>query len=380
MKAWVYQDDHQVKKHGANKASWYVGWVDPEGKRRCKSCGSGSAGKSAAEKLRQKIQAELITGTYQSNSKKTWADFRQEYETKIVAGLAPRSRPEVMTSLNAFERIIKPVRMATIKTATIDEFRAKRRQEAGKKKGDLISPATVNKDLRHLRAALRRAHRWGYLQAVVYVDLEKEARKLPTFITPEHFAAIYAACEKAKLPDDLTFSAADWWRALLVMAYMTGWRISDLLALRRDDLDMKAGTAITRAEDNKGNRDDRAAIHPLVIEHLHRIACFTSLVFAWNRDRRTLQTEFARIQEAAGIHLPCLGKHEHTRFCYVYGFHDLRRAFATMNADKLTLDALQALMRHKSYQTTQRYINTSRQLDQAVKVLHVPELPKLDVG
>ena len=28
-----------------------------------------------------------------------------------------------------------------------------------------------------------------------------------------------------------------------------------------------------------------------------------------------------------------------------------------MNADKLTPDALQALMRHKSYQTTQVYIN-----------------------
>jgi hypothetical protein len=39
MKAWIYQDDKQVKKHGTKKASWYVGWIDPEGKRRCQSCG-----------------------------------------------------------------------------------------------------------------------------------------------------------------------------------------------------------------------------------------------------------------------------------------------------------------------------------------------------
>ena len=64
----------------------------------------------------------------------------------------------------------------------------------------------------------------------------------------------------------------------------------------------------------------------------------------------------------------------HTRFCFVYGFHDLRRAFATMNADRLTPDALQALMRHKSYQTTQVYINLARQLDAAVENLHVPEV------
>lgn len=45
-----------------------------------------------------------------------------------------------------------------------------------------------------------------------------------------------------------------------------------------------------------------------------------------------------------------------------------------MNADRLTPDALQALMRHKSYQTTQVYINLARQLDAAVENLHVPEV------
>ena len=49
--AWVYQDDKQVKKVGAEKASWYVGWLDPEGKRRCKSCSPGTVGKKAAFRL-----------------------------------------------------------------------------------------------------------------------------------------------------------------------------------------------------------------------------------------------------------------------------------------------------------------------------------------
>jgi integrase len=51
-----------------------------------------------------------------------------------------------------------------------------------------------------------------------------------------------------------------------------------------------------------------------------------------------------------------------------------------MNADKLTADALQVLMRHKSYQTTQRYINMARQLDAAVAALHVPEILKKGVS
>ena len=47
-----------------------------------------------------------------------------------------------------------------------------------------------------------------------------------------------------------------------------------------------------------------------------------------------------------------------------------------MNADKLSGDALEALMQHKSYQTTQRYINMARQLNPAVQSLYVPDLSK----
>ncbi|HEV3261872.1 MAG TPA: site-specific integrase [Gemmataceae bacterium] len=380
MSAWIYQDDKQVKKVGEAKAAYYVGWIDPEGKRRCKSCGTGAAGKKAAEKLRQKREGELREGTYKSNSKKTWDDFHQEYKDKILPKKAPRSRAEILTSLAHVKRIMKPNRMAVIKTQAIDEYVAKRRLEPGKKKGDLVSPATVNKELRHLRAALKKASRWGYLDRMPDFEFEREPQNLPTYIIPEHFATIYAACDHARMPADQPYPAADWWRGLLVMAYMTGWRISELLAVSRTDVDLDAGTAITRWEDNKGKRDDKAKLHPVVVEHLRKLTSFDPGVFPWNHDRRTLQTEFANIQEKAGIHLPCHDKHEHTRFCHVYGFHDLRRAFATMNADKLTPEALQRLMRHKSFRTTLRYINTARQLDEAVGVLHVPDVLKAAKG
>jgi hypothetical protein len=36
MSAWVYQDPKQIKKVGTVRASWYVGWIDPEGKKCCK--------------------------------------------------------------------------------------------------------------------------------------------------------------------------------------------------------------------------------------------------------------------------------------------------------------------------------------------------------
>lgn len=108
MGAWTFQDDHQVKKRGAERASWYVGWIDPEGKRRCKSCGPGSRGKSLAEKKRRKIEAQLLTGTYQDNTTKTWQQFRTEYEAKALGGLAVQSRTAATTALDHFERIVRP--------------------------------------------------------------------------------------------------------------------------------------------------------------------------------------------------------------------------------------------------------------------------------
>lgn len=149
---------------------------------------------------------------------------------------------------------------------------------------------------------------------------------------------------------------------------MTGWRIGQMLALKRADVDLDTGLAKSFHTDNKGKRHLLIPLHPIVLEHLRKLPSFDTRMFPWNSSARQLYPVFEKIQEAAGIRLK--GPKEH------YGFHDLRRAFATMNADRLTQDALQALMQHKDYQTTQRYINLARQLNPAVQNLFVPSLPE----
>jgi integrase len=367
--AWTFQDDKQVKKHGEHKASWYVGWIDPGGKKKCKSCGAGPVGKANAEKLRRIREAELLTGTYQSADKKTWDAFRAEYNDRIACKMLPQTRRLTMEALDHFERLINPKRMLAISTQTIDDYISKRRLEPGKQKGETLRAASLNKELRHLRAVFRIAGEWKYLPAVPRFRMLREPGKLATFIAPEHFAAVYAACDQAESPADIpTITAGDWWRALLVMAYMTGWRIGELLALRRSDVDLEAGVAITRAEDNKGKRTEQIKLHPVVVEHLRKLPAFDQRMFPWNGAETALYKEFHRLQDAAGVRMTGNSDHRH------YGFHDLRRAFATQNAPRLTADALQKLMRHKSYLTTQRYINMASQLDESVAILHVPAI------
>jgi integrase len=323
--AWVYQDSHQVLKHGAEKASWYVGRFEPSGRKKCKSCGPGPWGKRNAEKLRRKVEAQLMTGTYRSQANTNWDAFRKQYEEKVLAGLAAKTRESAGSSLDAFARHARPGKVYCIGTATVDEFIAKRRADPGKKKGSTVSAHTINHDLRHIKAALSVAKEWGLLPALPKFRMERAVKRLPTYVTGDHFAAMYGACDRARFPAGQPYPAADWWRALLATAYLTGWRIGDLLGLRRADLDLGAGAAITRGEDNKGKRDERVKLHPVVVEHLKKLAGFDPHVFPWDHDRRTLQTIFAEVQEAAGIELPCDADHEHTRFCHVSGFHDLRR-------------------------------------------------------
>jgi integrase len=378
MKAWLFQDHRQKEKLGEDDAPWSVGWYDPDGKKKSKRLGSHSA----AVKYARKIEGQLAAGTYQNVSRKNWEQFVDVYESRVLAIAEPGTREATQQALTHFARLMKPTTMRAITSGMVSDYVAKRRLEKrgrdvvkklakGKKEHAQISPATVNKELRALKAVFRKAHRWGYLARVPEFEFLREAEKLPSYVPPEHFTKLYDACEAAKAPSNQPYPPADWWRALLVMAYMTGWRIGSLLDLRREDVDLAAATALSRAEHNKGRRDQQIGLHPLVIQHLSKLAGFSRQLFPWTTDRRQLYNEFRRIQKAAGV--KPTGK-------AAYGFHDLRRSFATMNVDRMEGEALQALMQHRDYKTTQRYINIARQLKPAVANLYVPELKIAETG
>jgi integrase len=305
---------------------------------------------------------------------RSWEEFREEYRLRILTGLASKTLIEASTSLDHFERIIKPKLVSEIRPETIAHFISERRKEPGKNKGSHLQAASINKGLRHLKAALRVAHDWGYLSTVPKIRMEREPQKLPSFVTPEHFTAIYKACDAARWPEDQPYPPGTWWKALLVFIAATGWRIGATLAMYRIDLDLTHTLVISRHSGNKGKRDQRVPLHPLAIEHLQTLIGESERMFPWNHHRRNLDIEWHRIQKAAGINLICREEHEHTPACNYYGFHDLRRMFATMNANQLTAEQLQNIMQHKDYQTTQRYIAMGPQLQGVTTKLYIPPL------
>jgi len=395
MKAWLFRDSRQKAKLG-DKCPWSVGWIDPDGKKRSKKIGC----RSLAERFARKIEGQLAAGTYQTAERVAWEKFRAEWEAKIGAGMEPQSCQCTLGALRHFERIVKPKLVKAVKTQTIDEYVAKRRTEPGVKKGTKVSPATINKELRHIKAVLRVACDWGYMAKPPKVRMVKEPQKIKAYVTPDHLGMIYGAADVAKRPESPDYTAGDWWRALIIYAYMTGWRVRQIVnSLRWNDVSLDRATAITRHTDNKAKRDRQTPLHPLVVEHLRKLADASvgtgpsaGLVFWWPHNEHTLWLDFYRIQLAGGIPTTCglqeipyskprkkpkrpaPTPHRHSTDCGLYGFHALRRAFATENFDRMTAEELQAMMQHSSYTTTQRYISMARQLKATAEKVFVPTL------
>ncbi len=205
-------------------------------------------------------------------------------------------------------------------------------------------------------------------------EIDKPTEEEKNAATPEHLVAMYHAADPAHRPEGPGYNAADWWRAFLMLADTTDWRVGEILRLRRSRVDLETGRVTLKASETKGKRPVGIELEPVVVDHLRKLPGFSERLFHIDLDRRFLYAEYAKIQKAAEIHLECDEDHEHTEACDLYSFHDLRRGFATENALNLQPLDLKHLMRHKDRKTSRGYISMAQALAGRRPKVKVPDI------
>ncbi|MCH8922387.1 MAG: site-specific integrase [Planctomycetes bacterium] len=355
-----------------------VRWIDPDRRQRQERIRlQGKPGKRLADERAKQITSQLTLGLYEDKSNITWADFRKEFEAKCIGRKAAETQRMYRESLKLFEQICGPKLVRSISSHTVDSFRCGLESRRGVKPGSTISAAGVNKHLRGLRVALRKAHAWEYLTKMPQIEMAKEPEKEPLAMEAAHFDAIYEACNVAEQPAGGPYTAEQWWKSLILTGLMTGMRISEMLTLLWSDVRLDENYLTVRHSRSKAKRDDTIPLHSVVVDHLRKITDVGLTVFDWPLRKRDLYDQWHAIQEAAEIHLPCLddGEHECTPSCHVYGFHSLKKACGTLNAARLPEAALNAFMRHSSGETTRKYYQNGRRIAEAVvDSMYVPKV------
>lgn len=214
---------------------------------------------------------------------------------------------------------------------------------------------TIARRLAAIRSWFRYLCRHGWLDSNPCDGLRapRKDKKLPHFLTKEEITRLLGAPS-----GDDPFTRRD--RAILETLYSTGMRVSELVAVDLDDLDLESGFIITRG---KGRRERLA----LLGEPAQRA------VRNWLQAREALGERF---KNHAAVFLNRRGSRLTTRsvarllerYLLIAGLdsrtspHTLRHSFATHLLDAgADIRGVQELLGHRSLSSTQIYTHVSTQ-------------------
>jgi integrase/recombinase XerD len=173
------------------------------------------------------------------------------------------------------------------------------------------------------------------------IPCPKGEKKLPVVLSPDEVAQFFEAVPHLKH------------RAILMTAYAAGLRVSEVVALRVDDIDSRR--MVIRVRQAKGRKDRYVMLSSRLLEILRgywKAARPTGYLFPGNDPDKPLTTRAVHqacqdARQAAG-----LGKH--------VTVHTLRHSFATHLLEAGTsIRVIQVLLGHRNLKTTAIYTHVS---------------------
>jgi integrase/recombinase XerD len=201
--------------------------------------------------------------------------------------------------------------------------------------------------------------------------------RIPMALTPQRLPEVLSRAEVAAV---LAASVSMKARTLLMTAYATGLRVSELCNLRGCDIDSSPDRMCIRVVAGKGGHDRYSLLTPELLEQLRlywRLCRPHARAEDWvfparldpskSLDVRSAERYFYAARNAAGI-------------AKVGGIHTLRHCFATHLLEAgVDLNSISQLLGHAKLSTTSRYLRMARPghsaSDRALALLaHLPDV------
>ena len=204
-----------------------------------------------------------------------------------------------------------------------------------------VSPASLNSSISGLKFFF--AITLGRPELVAKMQPVHLPRKLPVILSPEEVGRLIAAAGNLKH------------QTALALAYATGLRVNEVVALKVGDIDSERMTL--RVEQGKGQKDRYAMLSPVLLERLRvwwRVARAQGKMLdgGWLFPGQNPVRHLSARQLNRAIHAAADEAGIEKRI----SMHSLRHAFAThLLEQKVDIRLIQVLLGHKKLETTALY-------------------------
>ncbi len=222
-----------------------------------------------------------------------------------------------------------------------------------------ISPGSIQRKVSAARGFYRWLRSEGAIETNPLTNVKgpRKPRRLPSFLTHDEVTALIS-CPQGPRPQAMRD------RAILELLYATGMRVSEIVALNLEDVDLDAQTVRVIGKGNKERmvvmgEPARDALDRYLREARPRLIAGPERAFFLNRDGgrlsvRRVQLMLRKYAAAAG-----LGKRAYP--------HLLRHTFATHLLDGgADLRVVQELLGHANVNTTQVYLHVTEERQRSV--------------
>lgn len=330
-----------------------VQWMDPvTGKKKTRS--TKTTVQRDADRFAARLEDQLNGEGLQEPTRTTWDQLWKRYEADVCSAQAPNTADKVRTAVNALVRIVNPKMAAALTTDVLVRFASSLRAEE-------LAPSTIKGYVAEVGRILRWGDRLGLIARAPRIEIPKGSAGMKGRpITAEEYDRLVA-----KIPDVCQAEGVASWERLLKGLWVSGLRLEEAMKLHwtSDEhiaVDTTSGKYVMlriQFHAQKSRRFELLPIDPEFAKFLLETEPKDRKGFVFNPRPLKVPFEVRPSAEWVGKIISRLGKKagvkvNGTKFASA---HDFRRAFGT----RLSLDVmpavLQALMRHKSIQTTMQF-------------------------